>query len=45
MNHKRRPSVRVGIEYLHWRDVLTASDLPDGTVPRPANVPANSATA
>lgn len=27
-NHKRRPSVRVGIEYLHWRDVFVAGDLP-----------------
>ena len=36
LNHKRLPSVRVGIEYLHWRDVLMASDLPDCVVPRPA---------
>jgi hypothetical protein len=28
-NHKRMPSVRVGIEYLHWRDVFSARDLPD----------------
>lgn len=28
-NHKRQPSVRVGIEYLHWRDVFVAGDLPD----------------
>jgi hypothetical protein len=28
-NHKRKPSVRVGIEYLHWRDVFSATDLPD----------------
>jgi hypothetical protein len=27
-NHKRKPSTRVGIEYLHWRDVFGASDLP-----------------
>lgn len=27
-NHKRKPSVRVGIEYLHWRDVFSAADLP-----------------
>ena len=27
-NHKRQPSVRVGIEYLHWRDVVVARDLP-----------------
>jgi hypothetical protein len=27
-NHKRQPSVRVGIEYLHWRDVFVAMDLP-----------------
>ena len=39
LNHKRQPSVRVGIEYLHWRDVLIASDLPDGAGPHPANVP------
>ena len=36
-NHKRRPSVRVGIEYLHWRDVFVAGDLPAvgaATIPR-----------
>ena len=27
-NHKRQPSIRVGIEYLHWRDVFVARDLP-----------------
>jgi hypothetical protein len=35
-NHKRQPSVRVDIEYLHWRDVFVADDLPDiraGTTP------------
>ena len=35
-NHKRQPSVRVGIEYLHWRDVFVAADLPAvgvGTTP------------
>ena len=35
-NHKRQPSVRVGIEYLHWRDVFVAKDLPAvgaGTAP------------
>ncbi|MEQ1912288.1 MAG: DNA-primase RepB domain-containing protein [Vicinamibacterales bacterium] len=35
-NHKRQPSVRVGIEYLHWRDVFVARDLPAvsaGTTP------------
>jgi hypothetical protein len=34
-NHKRQPSVRVGIEYLHWRDVFVARDLPavGGTTP------------
>lgn len=35
-NHKRQPSVRVGIEYLHWRDVFVARDLPTvgaGTTP------------
>jgi hypothetical protein len=35
-NHKRRPSVRVGIEYLHWQDVFDPRDLPDrdGQPPR-----------
>ena len=28
-NHKRKPSIRVGIEYLHWRDVFSSRDLPD----------------
>ena len=28
-NHKRQPSVRVGIQYLHWRDVFAGRDLPD----------------
>ena len=28
-NHKRKPAIRVGIEYLHWRDVFSARDLPD----------------
>jgi hypothetical protein len=35
-NHKRQPSVRVRIEYLHWRDVFVARDLPTvgaGTTP------------
>lgn len=35
-NHKRQPSVRVGIEYLHWGDVFVATDLPAvgaGTTP------------
>ena len=35
-NHKRQPSIRVGIEYLHWRDVFVARDLPAvcaGTTP------------
>ena len=35
-NHTRQPSVRVGIEYLHWRDVFVARDLPAvgaGTTP------------
>jgi hypothetical protein len=27
-SHKRQPSVRVGIEYLHWRDVFVPRDLP-----------------
>ena len=28
-NRKRKPAVRVGIEYLRWRDVFSARDLPD----------------
>lgn len=35
-NHKRQPSVRVGIEYLHWGDVFVTTDLPAvgaGTTP------------
>ena len=28
-NHKRTPSIRVGIEYLRWRDVFSAADLPE----------------
>jgi hypothetical protein len=28
-NHKRKPSVRVDVEYLHWRDVFSTVDLPD----------------
>ncbi len=28
-NHKRQPSVRVGIEYLRWHEVIVAGDLPD----------------
>lgn len=28
-NHKRKPAIRVGIEYLRWRDVFGARDLPD----------------
>jgi hypothetical protein len=35
-NHKRQPSVRVGIEYLHSQDVFVARDLPAvgaGTTP------------
>lgn len=27
-NHKRQPSIQVAIEYLRWRDVFTAVDLP-----------------
>ena len=27
-NHKRKPSIVVGIEYLRWRDVFGATDLP-----------------
>lgn len=39
LNHKRQPSVRVDIEYLHWRDVFVEDDLPDvdgGVTPLPA---------
>lgn len=38
LNHKRQPPVRVGIEYLRWRDVFAAGDLPDvgaGSAPSP----------
>lgn len=28
-NHKRQPPMRVGVEYLHWREVFVAGDLPD----------------
>jgi len=39
-NHKRQPSVRVGIEYLHWRDVFVARDLPAvGTGTTPSSMP------
>jgi hypothetical protein len=38
-NHKRRPSVRVGIEYLHWRDVFVAGDLPAVGGAIPSSVP------
>ena len=49
-NHKRKPSIRVGIEYLHWQDVFGATDLPevaDATRTRivttaPRSVPASS---
>lgn len=40
LNHKRQPPVRVGIEYLHWRDVFAAGDLPDvGAWSAPSRVP------
>lgn len=40
LNHKRQPPVRVGIEYLHWRDVFVARDLPDvGAGSAPPRVP------
>jgi hypothetical protein len=29
LNHKRTPSIPVGIEYLRWRDVFCAADLPE----------------
>lgn len=41
-NHKRQPSVRVGIEYLHWGDVFVATDLPAvgaGTTPSSMKAP------
>ena len=38
-NHKRQPSVRVGIEYLHWRDVFVAGDLPAVGGAIPSSVP------
>lgn len=38
LNHKRQPSVRVVIEYLHWRDVFASSDFPESAVPRSTNV-------
>jgi hypothetical protein len=28
-NRKRKPAIRVGIEYLQWRDIFSARDLPD----------------
>lgn len=34
VNHKREPAVRVGIEYLHWRDVFVETDFPDGALLR-----------
>ena len=38
-NHKRRPSVRVNVEYLRARDVFTSVDLPDiCTAPRSSPV-------
>ena len=38
-NHKRQPSVRVAIEYLHWRDVFAAGDLPAVGAAIPSSVP------
>ena len=38
-NHKRQPSVRVGIEYLRWRDVFGACDFPDSAKARSTNLP------
>lgn len=40
LNHKRQPSVRVGIEYLHWRDIFTEADLPDVDGVTPPYTPA-----
>jgi hypothetical protein len=42
VNHKRKPSIRVDVEYLHWRDVFSAVDLPDvgaATCPRIVTMP------
>ena len=39
-NHKRKPSIRVGIEYLRWQDVFSESELPDvGVVTGPSSMP------
>ena len=37
-NHKRNPSSPVGIEYLRWRDVFCAEDLPEVDAATPARV-------
>ena len=29
LNHKRKPSIPVGVEYLRWRDVFCTADLPE----------------
>ena len=39
-NHKRKPSMRVGIEYLRWQDVFSERDLPDvGVATGPPSMP------
>ena len=39
-NHKRKPSTRVGIEYLCWQDVFSESELPDvGVVTGSSSMP------
>ena len=37
-NHKRKPSSPVGIEYLRWRDVFCAADLPEVGAATPTRV-------
>ena len=37
-NHKRKPSSPVGIEYLRWRDVFCAEDLPEVGAATPTRV-------
>jgi hypothetical protein len=40
LNHKRSPSSPVGIEYLRWRDVFCAADLPEVSAATPTQVAA-----
>ena len=37
-NHKRKPSIPVGIEYLRWRDVFCEADLPEVDAATPTRV-------